>query len=58
MLSYYAFYARADRKLVQVHITMAPGKFSERTEIETGVVYKTNREAMADMVRLNCGGAA
>ena len=51
-LQYYA-YNRSARtgKLVQVLVTKEPGKVS--TMVETGVIYKSDKAAMADTGRLN-----
>lgn len=57
-ISFYAFHARSDGKLQQVHITMEPGKFGSRREVQTDVTYKTMKAANADMERLNCRATA
>ena len=51
-VQYYA-YNRSSRtgKLVQVLVTKEPGKVSSM--VETGVIYKSDRAAMADTGRLN-----
>ena len=50
--TYYAYY-RSPRtnKLVQVLVSKEPGKVS--SSVETGVIYKSDRQAMTDTGRLN-----
>ena len=56
-VTYYAYY-RSPRtnKLVQVLVSKEPGKLS--SSVETGVVYKSDKQAMADTGRLNVEMAA
>lgn len=51
MIRYYAYYRRADGRLVQILVNR-DGKHS--TSVETGVTYRSDKAAMADMERLNC----
>ena len=51
-VQYYAYNRSArTNKLVQVLVTKEPGKVS--TMVETGVIYKNDKAAMADTGRLN-----
>lgn len=54
MLRYYAYYRR-DGRLVQILVERLNGKPLSQTE--TGVTYRSDKAAMADMARLNCRAA-
>ena len=54
---FYAYYKVAPRKFAQILVERnmaAPGVCLSKKENETGVFYKSDREAQADMIRLNC----
>jgi hypothetical protein len=56
-ITYYAAALNPAGKIAQLLVTRemaAPGVCLAKKQEWTGVVYKTQREAMADLTRLNC----
>lgn len=51
-MNYYAFARNPKGQVAQLLVTRAPGQ--RMSQQWTGVVYRTEREALADMARLNC----
>jgi hypothetical protein len=52
VLTYYAVARNADGKIGQLLVTRANGR--QVSQEWTGVVYRSNSEAFADLRRLNC----
>lgn len=55
MLRYYAYYRIADGRFAQILVERLNGKPFSQTE--TGVFYRSDKAAMADMARLNSRAA-
>ena len=53
-IQYYAFAKNDKSKIEQLLVTRRDGKPFSQTW--TGKLYKSVKEAEADMIRLNCGG--
>jgi hypothetical protein len=55
-LTYYAFARNPRNQIEQMLVTRegAPGQMRHVSQEWTGVTYRNEREAMADMARLNC----
>lgn len=51
-ITYFAVALNEQRKIAQVLVTREPGQAPQQAF--TGVVYKTQREALADLQSLNC----
>lgn len=59
-ITYYAVARRPDGRIGQLLVTRvvsAPGVAVEKRQEWTGVIYQTQREAKADLTRLNCGAS-